>query len=359
VDSSPSRCPECGTEVAAELRACPSCARLIHSDRLKALAAQAQAAEQGGDVSAALAAWRDTLDLLPPESRQHATILEKVRCLSERVDQGGAGPKPSGWKKGVAGLGALALILVKFKSVLVFLLTKGKFLLLGLTKGPTLFSMLLFLGVYWSIWGWKFAAGFVVSIYIHEMGHVWMLHRYGIRASAPMFIPGLGALVSGLGALVRLNQHPATVVEDARVGLAGPIWGMGAAAAAYAAYVATGNELWGAIAQAGGMINLFNLIPVWQLDGGRGFASLTRGQRWIAAAAVGVMYYVTGDVEGHASTHRQNVFLIIIGLCAVGRAAVGEAPKKRDDFGLFQYVLLILTLSALAAIEIPLLARQQ
>jgi hypothetical protein len=166
-----------------------------------------------------------------------------------------------------------------------------------------------------------------------------------------MFIPGLGALV-------RLNQHPATVVEDARVGLAGPIWGLGAAAAAYAGYVATGNELWGAIAQAGAMINLFNLIPVWQLDGGRGFASLTRGQRWIAAAVVGVMYYVTGDVEGADHTHRQNVFLIIIGLCAVGRAAIGEAPKKRDDYGLFQYVLLILTLSALAAIEIPLLTRQ-
>lgn len=354
MDSVPQKCPECGTELTPELRACPSCARLIHGERLKELAAQAEAAEKAGDFSAALTAWRDTLDLLPPESRQHATILQRVQALSEKVDEGGDAPKPRGgaWKKGAAGLGALALLLFKFKSVFLFILTKGKFLLLGLTKGKTLLSMLLFLGVYWSIWGWKFALGFVVSIYIHEMGHVWMLRRYGIRATAPMFIPGFGAFV-------RLNQHPATVVEDARVGLAGPVWGLGAATAAYLVYLATGNQLWGAIAQSGAMINLFNLIPIWQLDGGRGFESLTKGQRWIAAAVVAVMYYVTGDVDGHQDTHRQNVFLLIIGICAAARAVMGAAPQKRDDFGLFQYVLLILTLGALAAIEIPMLVRQQ
>lgn len=351
MDNRSQRCPDCGTEVAPELRACPTCARLLYGDRLKALAARAETAEQAGDLSVALTAWRDTLDLLPPESRQHAAILQKVQALSALVDQGVEAPK-GGWKKGAAGLGAVALLLFKFKSLLLFILTKGKFLLLGLTKGKTLFSMLLFLGVYWTIWGWKFALGFVVSIYIHEMGHVWMLRRYGIRATAPMFIPGLGAFV-------RLNQHPATAVEDARVGLAGPVWGLGAAAAAYAVYAATGNQLWGAIAQSGAMINLFNLIPIWQLDGGRGFQSLTKGQRWIAAAVVAVMYYVTGDTEGHSESHRQNVFLLIIGICAAARAVFGEAPKQRDDFGLFQYVLLILTLGALAAIEIPLLVRQQ
>src|SRR5204862_5456159 len=118
----------------------------------------------------------------------------------------------------------LALLLVKFKSVLLIVLTKGKFLLLGLTKLPTLLSMLAWIGVYWSLWGWRFALGMGVSIYIHEMGHVWMLRRFGIRATAPMFIPGFGALV-------RLQQHPTTVVADARIGLAGPVWALGAAAA--------------------------------------------------------------------------------------------------------------------------------
>ena len=272
MDSVPLKCAECGTEVAPGFRACPTCGRLIHSEALKKLAADASSAEQAGDLSAALGAWRDTLDLLPPESRQHAEILQKVQALSAQVEDGGEASRSSNWKKGAAGVGGVALLLVKF-------LGKAKFLLMGLTKLPTLLSMLAWVGVYWSIWGWKFALGMGVSIYIHEMGHVWMLRRYGIRATAPMFIPGFGALV-------RLQQHPATVIEDARIGLAGPMWGLGAAAACFGLYHATGEQFWGALAQFGAIINLFNLIPIWQLDGGRGFRSLTRGQRWLAAIAV-------------------------------------------------------------------------
>lgn len=351
MDSRPLTCSDCGTEIAPDLLACPSCGRLLHAGTLKKLAAQAEAAERAGDLSAAMGAWRDTLDLLPPDSRQHAVVLQKIQALSAQVDEGGAAPKASLWKKGAAGAGGLAVLLFKFKSVLLLVLTKGKLLLLGLTKLPTLLSMLASFGYFWTIWGWKFALGFVLSIYIHEMGHIWMLRRYGIRATAPMFIPGFGALV-------RLKQYPVTPVEDARVGLAGPMWGLGAAAAAYGIYLWTGEQYWGALAQAGGMINLFNLIPVWQLDGGRGFESLTRGQRWLAAAAVGGMYYVTSSTLGDQDAHRQNVFLLIIAACAVGRAVLGKAPSRRDDFGLFQYVLLILTLGSLAAINLPLLARR-
>src|SRR5437870_5020636 len=93
--------------------------------------------------------------------------------------------------------------------------------------------MLLSAGLYWTIWGWKFAFGLVLSIYIHEMGHVQALQRYGIKATAPMFIPGFGAVI-------RLKQHPADAREDARVGLAGPLRGLRAALAAYAVYRATG-----------------------------------------------------------------------------------------------------------------------
>jgi len=320
--------------------ACPSCARLVHAKELKQLAADADEAERRGDISGALASWRSALELLPAESRQYETLLKRIRDLSARIDDAPAPPQNSGWRKGAAGLSGLGLLLFKFKAILIILVTKGKFLLLGLTKGKTLLSMLLFLGVYWSIWGWKFALGFVISIYIHEMGHIWMLNRYGIRATAPMFIPGFGALV-------RLQQYPVTVIEDARVGLAGPLWGTGAAGVAYGIYLLTGNTLWGALAQAGGMINLFNLIPIWQLDGGRGFRSLTRGQRLLAAAAVGGMYFATSH------EHRQNVLLLIILACAIGRSFLGDAPKERDDFGLFQYVLLILLLGGLAAISLP------
>ena len=346
MDSAPVKCAECGTEVAPGFNACPTCGRLIHSETLKKLAAQASSAEQSGDLSAALSAWRDTLDLLPPDSRQHAEILKKVQTLSGQVGDPEAAPKGSLWKQGAAGLGGIALVLFKFKSVLIFLLTKAKFLLLGLTKLPTLLSMLAWVAVYWNLWGWKFAVGMAVSIYIHEMGHMWYLRRYGIRSTAPMFIPFVGALI-------RSQQYPATVVEDARIGLAGPLWGLGAAAAAFGIYYATGESFWGALAQFGAMINLFNLIPVWQLDGGRGFRSLTKGQRWLAAIAVWGMFYFTSETAGHADGHQLNIFLLIIGVCAVGRALIGEAPKQRDDFGLFQFVLLIMLLGWLAGIDLP------
>ena len=82
------RCGDCGVEISAELLACPSCSKLLHADALKALAAQAEAAEKAGDLSTALTAWRDTLDLLPPNTRQHAVILQRIQGLSARVDEG-------------------------------------------------------------------------------------------------------------------------------------------------------------------------------------------------------------------------------------------------------------------------------
>src|SRR5215510_769086 len=114
----------------------------------------------------------------------------------------------------------------KFKALAVLVVTKGKLLLFGLTKIGTLFSMLATLGLYWTRWGFAFALGFVVSIYIHEMGHVDALRRCGIAASPPMFIPGFGAFV-------RLKQRVLNPIEDARIGLAGPVWVLAAAVVAY------------------------------------------------------------------------------------------------------------------------------
>src|SRR5881628_1768761 len=186
----PPVCPECGAQVAPALLACPSCHRLVHVEELKHLAAEADQAKRTGDASAELAAWRQALDLLPPDTT-------RVAELSRAVDrQPAAGKQGSRLGKGAAGgLGAIGVLLAKFKFALVFVLTKAKLLLLGLTKASTLFSMLLSVGVYWTIWGWKFALGFVASIYIHEMGHVQALTRYGIKATAPMFIPSVGAFI--------------------------------------------------------------------------------------------------------------------------------------------------------------------
>jgi len=326
--------------VAPALLACPSCHRLVHADELKRLAAAAERAAQAGDRSSALAAWREALDLLPRDSTQHHVVSARVLELSRALDREPQAPRQASRAgRNAAGLGALGALLVKFKFALIFLLTKAKLLLLGLTKASTFFSMLLSAGVYWSIWGWKFAVGVVLSIYVHEMGHVQALQRYGIKATAPMFIPGVGAVV-------RLKQYPADRREDARVGLAGPIWGLGAAAVAYAVYRATGSGIWGAIAHFGAWVNLFNLLPVWQLDGGRGFRALTRTQRWIAAALIGSMWLLTG--EG---------LLVLLGLAAAASAGFADSADQPDPTILAQYGLLVIVLSLLTWSAVPGVAR--
>jgi hypothetical protein len=212
-------CPECSTQVAEGLLSCPVCHRLVHGERLRQLALDAAAATERNDLSRALEAWREALTLLPPASEQAKTISQKLSALSDRVSAStvsGSSPRPTTSRSARGALtaaAAVALIVWKFKFVAVFLLTKAKFLLFGLTKASTLFSMVLAASVYWTIWGWWFAVGVIASIYVHEMGHVAALRRYGIPASAPMFVPGLGAIV-------RMHSRPHTPREDARVGLA-------------------------------------------------------------------------------------------------------------------------------------------
>jgi len=337
----PFLCAQCRTQIAPALLACPSCQRLVHAEELKRLAATAERAAHAGDPSGALAAWRQALDLLPTDATQHQVVSTRITALSRSLDGGPAtGKHGSPWGKGAAGVGALGALLFKFKFALVFVLTKAKLLLFGLTKAGTLLSMLLSAGVYWTIWGWKFALGFVASIYIHEMGHVQALTRYGIKATAPMFIPGVGAFI-------RLKQYPTDRREDARVGLAGPIWGVGAAAAAYAIYFATRAGIWGAIAHVGAFINLFNLIPVWQLDGGRGFRALTRRQRWIAVGVIGLAWLLTS--EG---------LLVLLLVAAAAAAWFGDAAPEPDGTALLQYTWLVAVLSLMTRISVAGAARR-
>lgn len=299
----------------------------MHAQDLKRLADQARLANDSGDLAGALAAWREAIELLPPGSRQYQSVLATIETLSRAADAAPSTPGRRTTKhslaKGTAGLGLLGV-----------LLSKGKLLLLGLTKAGTLLSMLLAFGAYWTLWGWRFALGFVASIYVHEMGHIAALNRLGIKASAPMFIPGIGAIV-------RLKQYPVSPRENARVGLAGPIWGLGAALAAYAVFLGTGNQTWGAIAQVGAWINLFNLLPVWQLDGARGFHALIRPQRWIAVAILAGMWLVTR--EG---------LLVLLSLAGAFAAWRGEVPDEGDDRALVEYGALAITLALLTRIPV-------
>jgi Zn-dependent protease len=281
-------CPACALDLAPSLLACPSCHTLLHGDQLRSLAGEARNAATGGDAAAELAAWREALTLLPIGSQQHREITGRIEVLSTGlIDR----PHPGSSARAAWSTGAIAgagLLVWKFKALVVLALTKGKLLLLGLTNSTTLLSMLPAVGVYWAVFGWPFALGLVASIYVHEMGHVAALRRFGIGASAPMFIPGIGAII-------RSRQSMVSVRERARVGLAGPIWGLGAAIAAYAMHGATGAPIWAAIGHFGAWVNLFNLLPVWQLDGAHAFSALHRTQRLLAAAAVGLAFLVSRE----------------------------------------------------------------
>jgi Zn-dependent protease len=174
----------------------------------------------------------------------------------------------------LAGGGAL---LAKFKAVLL-LAPKLKLLT---TAGTALVSV----AAYSLFWGWEFAAGFVVLLFVHEMGHVIQLRREGIRASAPMFIPFLGAVITAKS----LGEN---ALAEARVGLAGPILGsLGAAAVALAAEL-TGSDMLMALAYVGFLINLFNLLPVVPLDGGRAMAAMAPWMWFLGFGALVAMVFV-------------------------------------------------------------------
>jgi len=339
----------CGSQVPAHLLSCPGCGRLPHAERLRELVAVADRARAGGDPRREASALRGALELLPAHSRQHEVIRARVAELSDRIDAGrapAAGTRAESvparpghsrharWKVASA-MGLLAMLLWKFKFVLVFVASKAKLLLLGLSKSTTLFTMLLSLGVYWAAWGWKFGLGVVLSIYVHEMGHIAELRKFGIRATAPMFLPGLGAVV-------RLRQYPQTAREDARIGLAGPLWGLGASVATLALYYATQLPIIAAIATVAAWINLFNLLPVWQLDGARGFRSLSSGQRWIALGVIAATWVITR--EG---------LLVLLGIGAAVQCFRKNAPGESDPRGLVTYAALVLGLALLSGIPVP------
>jgi Zn-dependent protease len=341
-------CESCGTEIAPGLLNCPACHRLVHSDRLKRLAGEADEATAAGDHRAALVAWREALELLPAGSRQYEVIAGRVAELGRKVDEqplpasasgsesDGTEPAAHGHRAGIAGLGALGLAIWKFKFAVVFALTKAKFLLVGLTKASTVLSMVMSVGVYWTVFGWRFALGLVLSIYVHEMGHVFVLNRYGVKAEAPMFIPGLGAMI-------RLRQVLTDPRQDAMVGLAGPIWGLGAAVFAWSVALATGSPAWAAIAKLGAWINLFNLLPLWQLDGGRAFRALSRSGRWFSTFVIAAAWSLT-----------EESLLVLLLLAAVYRTLTEPPPPRSDRVVLANYALLVAALSAMTLIPVAL-----
>ena len=168
------------------------------------------------------------------------------------------------WRRLLGPLAALGFLVFKFGAKLKFLLL----LLPKIKLFTTSASMLVSIAAYSFIFGWKFAVGFVLLLFVHEMGHVFQARREGIATSAPMFIPFLGALIM-------LKEREKDAAVEARIGLAGPIIGGIACLVPVALWQATGDSFYQALAFTGFFLNLFNLLPVLPLDGGRAMSALS------------------------------------------------------------------------------------
>lgn len=235
-------CPRCGNFLAYGQLACSRCGALVYSDHLKQLSNQALRVEQSYPAVAANL-WRQALDLLPADAHQAQLIRQRIHML-----EGGVGvapvdreappaPRNDTWGAAILKTGGSMLL-----SILLYAM------LFGQTRG---------LG-----YGLLFATGFVLLILVHELGHTFAMRHFGLSASPPIFIPFMGALIN-------LRQQPRNAWEEAVVGIGGPALGTLGASFCHTIYLFTGTELLLLLAWFGYLLNLFNLLPVPPLDGGR------------------------------------------------------------------------------------------
>lgn len=221
--------------------------------------------------------------------------------------------QPAGWRRAAGRLLGPAV-------PVLYLLGKLKFLALFGKVGLTGLTMLLSVGAYAWAWGlgWAAAVGFVVLLFIHEMGHWFMMRAKGVPASAPVFIPFLGAVIG-------MRGMPRSVKDEAEIGIAGPIAGTAGAFACLGLGALYGGRLWPMLGAIGLFLNLFNLLPVSPLDGGRIVAAISRWL-WI----VGLVGLVVLFVWWH------NPFLLFIGLIGgietVARFRGRYAPTARPGY---------------------------
>ena len=212
----------------------------------------------------------------PDEAERRSREAENLRAVYRSLQQPKAPDENRTSHTGKAAAGAAG-------AGLLFVLGKAKFLglLAGAVKFKTLATMLLSIGAYAIEWGWLFAAGFVLLIFVHEMGHAVAMRREGIPAGAPVFIPFVGAFIA-------MQGQPRNAAVEARVAMAGPVAGSLAAWATLWAGSELEQPLLSALGHTAVLINLFNLVPVPPLDGGRIVTAFTR-RYWVIGYAVGIV----------------------------------------------------------------------
>ncbi len=202
--------------------------------------------------------------------------------------------------------------------------------------------MLISLIAYGAIWGWRYALGFILLLFAHEMGHFLAARQRGLDVGAPAFIPFVGAWIA-------LKEQPIDAETEAYVAVAGPFVGTLAAFAVYFAARTYDSSLLLAVAYSGFFLNLFNLLPVSPLDGGR-ITAIVSPRIWLLGAPMmaALMLYQPSPI------------LILIAIMAVPQLIAAwhydpQAPENLTYYGVptdtkLEYAALYLGLAGLLAL---------
>jgi Zn-dependent protease/uncharacterized Zn finger protein (UPF0148 family) len=322
-------CPACSHWLPDGTLACPDCQTLTYTQHLGHLASSAQELEQQQKWVEARDRWRSTLQWMPPDAQQTASVEQHIAQLDGRLKA--ADDQKARWTKRLGPFAPIALFLLKVKSFL-FLLLKLKFLI----------SLFAFFGIYWALFGWQFALGFTACLFIHEMGHFVAVKRRGLKADLPVFMPGLGAYV-------RWYSQGVSREDLAAIALAGPLYGLVAALACVGLAVVTHLQIFMVLAYVGAWINFINLLPlsVLGLDGAQATYALSKLQRGLIAMTCIVFFGLTvsnGDLMGPTT---QWIFLIV-GLGMAWRCFANDEPEAPSTRTFLYFQGLILALGVLA-----------
>ena len=212
-----------------------------------------------------------------------------------------------------------------FAPVLVALAAAGKFLLPLLKFGWPMLkvggTMLISMWFYARFYGWPFALGFVILIFIHEMGHLIAARIMGLKVGAPMFIPFLGAMIL-------LKEMPPNAWVEAVVGIGGPLLGSLGALGAAALYPVTHNGIFLVLGYTGFFLNLFNLVPIVPLDGGR-IVSAISPWLWVPGLLILVAFLVTHFTE-------VSIIILFIVIMSVPRVLALFRPQTEQTARYFE-----------------------
>jgi len=317
-------CPACSHWLPEGTLACPECHTLTYSQHLGRIATDAQQLEQQQRWPEARDRWRTALDWLPAYAAQAEALRNHIAQIDSRLQA--AEDQKARWTKKLGPFAPVALFLLKVKSALL-LLFKLKFL----------FSLLAFFGIYWALYGWRFALGFIGGIFVHEMGHFFAVKRRGLHAEWPVF--------TIWGAYVRWYNEGVSREDLAAIALAGPLFGLTTSLAYLAVWMLFHWPVFVVLAYFTAFLNIFNLLPLLGFDGAQAAYALGRMQRGLVAATCIVFFALTvqgGDLMGQ-STHW--IFLIV-GLGMAWRTFGNDAAEKPSTgtFVYFQALVVLLGL---------------